>query len=105
MISRLEISRCPLKVTFSVHKSNFVSQPVSVSHTKAAYGLCDLPNRHPRCSATSRLLQQGVNSGNRITQHVKDELGTTTHVLAQLLSITMAIASYDLRSFMIQGLL
>lgn len=73
------------KLQGAIRKSHFpaINQhiPYSLcSHMKSAYSTCHLTNRHLCCLATSCLLEQGVNSGNRITQHVKNELGTTVHV-------------------------
>lgn len=73
------------KLQGAIRKSHFpaINQhiPYSLcSHVKSAYSTCHLTNRHLCCLATSCLLEQGVNSGNRITQHVKNELGTTVHV-------------------------
>lgn len=77
-----QTSRCHWKtITLSGHKVDFAIQRI-------LHSLClilnhstrDLTNRRLCCLATSSLVEQGVNTGNRITQHVKNELGTTAHV-------------------------
>ena len=64
-------------ITFSGHKAD---SQFTVPHIRSAYSTCDPANSCLCCSATSRRQEQGVNSGNRITQHVKNEFGTTAHV-------------------------